>query len=421
MEGDSIIKLFPHQVKLLEQTKAFNRVAYYASMGLGKTFLAGEKHRQLGAPIALVVCQKSKIEDWAGHFEQYYNYPVIKFDKQSIHDLPQACILIINYDRIWRRPEIRNLSNYTLICDESSYLANEKAKRTKFIMSLSFDNLILLSGTPTGGKYEQLWAQAQLLGWRISKKLYWDQYIKTKTIENVGGFPIRVITGYKNIDRLKGKLRQHGAIFMTTDDAGIVLPEKVDTILSVKKTKQYREFQKHRMIEIDGKTLVGDATLTKMLYLRQLAGMYNPEKPERLRELLESTSDRVIVFYNFRAEFEVIQNLCQTLERPLSMINGDGRDLTAYLERDDSVTAVQFQSGALGENLQLAKHAVYMSPPLDSILFEQSLARIRRIGQQSDTCFYYYLVTKGSIEEHIYETLKKRKDFTQYLFEELED
>ncbi|MDT2259621.1 SNF2-related protein [Paenibacillus larvae] len=150
MEGDSIIKLFPHQVKLLEQTKAFNRVAYYASMGLGKTFLAGEKHRQLGAPIALVVCQKSKIEDWAGHFEQYYNYPVIKFDKQSIHDLPQACILIINYDRIWRRPEIRNLSNYTLICDESSYLANEKAKRTKFIMSLSFDNLILLSGTPTG-------------------------------------------------------------------------------------------------------------------------------------------------------------------------------------------------------------------------------------------------------------------------------
>ncbi|MDT2288957.1 hypothetical protein P7H17_26870 [Paenibacillus larvae] len=175
------------------------------------------------------------------------------------------------------------------------------------------------------------------------------------------------------------------------------------------------------MIEIDGKTLVGDTTLTKMLYLRQLAGMYNPEKPERLRELLESTSDRVIVFYNFRAEFEVIQNLCQTLERPLSMINGDGRDLTAYLERDDSVTAVQFQSGALGENLQLAKHAVYMSPPLDSILFEQSLARIRRIGQQSDTCFYYYLVTKGSIEEHIYETLKKRKDFTQYLFEELED
>lgn len=414
------VQLLPHQKNLLSETEPYNRVAYYAAMGLGKTFLAGEKHRQLGAPIALVVCQKSKIDDWVEHFKQHYDYPVIRFNKQLVDELPSECILVINYDSVWRRPELRKLTGFTLICDESSYLSNESAKRTQFIMSLPFDNLILLSGTPTGGKYEQLWTQAHLLGWRISKKLFWKQYIETEVIEDAGGFPVRVITGYKNVDRLKAKLRQHGAVFMRTDDAGIVLPEKVDTVVAVRNTKQYRQFKNDRIIEIDGQTLVGDTTLTKMLYLRQLAGMYNPGKAERLRELLESTSDRIIVFYNFRAEFEIIQNICESLERPLSIINGDGKDLAAYQHQSDSVTAVQYQSGALGENLQLAKHAVYMSPPLDSILFEQSLARIRRIGQNSDTCFYYYLVTKGSIEEQIYETLKQRKDFTEYLFEKLE-
>ncbi|MGG3840789.1 DEAD/DEAH box helicase [Paenibacillus thiaminolyticus] len=414
------VKLLRHQAKLLLETEPYNRVAYYAAMGLGKTFLAGEKHRQLGAPIALVVCQKSKIDDWVEHFKQHYDYPVIRFNKQLVDELPSECVLVINYDSVWRRPELRKLTGFTLICDESSYLSNESAKRTQFIMSLSFDNLILLSGTPTGGKYEQLWTQAHLLGWRISKKLFWKQYIETEVIEDAGGFPVRVITGYKNVDHLKAKLRQHGAVFMKTDDAGIVLPEKVDTVVSVRNTKQYRQFKKDRIIEIEGQTLAGDTTLTKMLYLRQLASVYNSGKLERLRELLESTTDRVIVFYNFRAEFEKIQNVCESLERPLSIINGDGKDLAAYQHQSDSVTAVQYQSGALGENLQLAKHAVYMSPPLDSILFEQSLARIRRIGQKSDTCFYYYLVTKGSIEEQIYETLKQRKDFTEYLFEKLE-
>lgn len=414
------VQLLPHQTNLLSKTEPYNRVAYYAAMGLGKTFLAGEKHRQLGAPIALVVCQKSKIDDWVEHFEQHYDYPVIRFNKQMVDELPSECVLVINYDSVWRRPEFRKLTGFTLICDESSYLSNESAKRTQFIMTLSFNNLILLSGTPTGGKYEQLWTQAHLLGWRISKKLFWKQYVETEVIEDAGGFPVRVITGYKNIDRLKAKLRQHGAVFMRTDDAGIVLPEKVDTVVTVRNTKQYRQFTEDRIIEIDGQTLVGDTTLTKMLYLRQLASMYNPGKTERLRELLESTSDRIIMFYNFRAEFEIIQNVCESLERPLSKINGDGKDLAAYQHQSDSVTAVQYQSGALGENLQLAKHAVYMSPTLDSILFEQSLARIRRIGQQSNTCFYYYLVTKGSIEQKIYETLKQRKDFTEYLFEKLE-
>jgi len=413
------INLLPHQIQLLEQTKGFSRVAYYASMGLGKTFIASEKHRQFGNPKALVVCQKSKIDDWVEHFQTYYQWPVIAYDKQDISALPSHCILVINYDRVWRRPELLKLTDYTLICDESSYLTNDQAKRTKFIFRLKPNNLILLSGTPTGGKYEQLWTQANLLGWKISKQLFWKHYIVTELHEDPSGYKIPIIVGYKNVDRLKAKLRQYGAVFMTAEEAGIQLPDKIDTVVKVKNTKEYARFKRYRIIDINGQTLVGDTTLKRLLYLRQLAGLYNPNKAERLKELLESTSDRVLVFYNFREEFNIIKSICQQLEKPLSWINGDSRNLASYKEKSDSVTAIQYQSGALGENLQLANKAIYFSPPLDSILFEQSLARIRRIGQ-SRTCFYWYLVTQNSIEEQIYDTLKQRKDFTDKLFEELE-
>ena len=413
------INLLPHQIQLLEQTKGFSRVAYYASMGLGKTFIASEKHRQFGNPKALVVCQKSKIDDWVEHFQTYYQWPVIAYDKQDISTLPNHCILVINYDRVWRRPELLKLTDYTLICDESSYLTNDQAKRTKFIFRLKPNNLILLSGTPTGGKYEQLWTQANLLGWKISKQLFWKHYIVTELHEDPSGYKIPIIVGYKNVDRLKAKLRQYGAVFMTAEEAGIQLPDKIDTVVKVKNTKEYARFKRYRIIDINGQTLVGDTTLKRLLYLRQLASLYNPNKAERLKELLESTSDRVLVFYNFREEFNIIKSICQQLEKPLSWINGDSRSLDSYKEKSDSVTAIQYQSGALGENLQLANKAIYFSPPLDSILFEQSLARIRRIGQ-SRTCFYWYLVTQDSIEEQIYDTLKQRKDFTDKLFEELE-
>lgn len=41
------MQLFPHQSKALDETKDFKRVAYYLDMGLGKTFVGGEKAKQL--------------------------------------------------------------------------------------------------------------------------------------------------------------------------------------------------------------------------------------------------------------------------------------------------------------------------------------------------------------------------------------
>lgn len=416
-------ELYNHQKQALEETEGMTHVAYYHDMGLGKTFTGSEKMVQLGAKVNLVVCQKSKIDDWYEHFEVNVNghghlYAVEDLtDKDALYDFMDydgEKVGIINYDLLWRRPELQKLKDFTLLLDESSLIQNETAKRSKFILKMQPKNVILLSGTPTGGKYEKLWSQLHLLGWTISKKLYWKQYVDTEILDNEG-YPIVVVKGYKNVERLKRKMRQYGCNFLKTEEV-IDLPDQINQTIGIPTTKEYRKFRKDSIVSINNTDLVGDTTLTKMLYERQLCGQYNEEKLSAFRDLVESTDDRLIVFYNFNAELRELAKITNDLHRTNSLINGEIKDLSAHIKYDDCVTFVQYQAGAMGLNLQKANKIIYFTPPLSSELFEQSKKRIHRIGQQK-TCFYYYLTCKNSIEEKIYRTLAMRKDYTEALFE----
>lgn len=418
----SKIKLLPHQKESLEITKDKNKVGYFLDMGLGKTFVSSEKMKELDENTNLVICQKSKINDWVEHFKTYYSdYKVMKLQKNtSILDttiLYTKIIFVVNYDLVWRLEYLKEISDFTLILDESSLIKNCSAKRTKFILKLNYKNLILLSGTPVSGKYEELPSQIHLLGWNISKKTFLNQYTE-QVWEKQGEFYQHKIVGYKNIDRLKRKLREYGAVFMKTEEV-VDLPEQREIFVKVRNTRDYTKFNKHSLVTVDDNELVGDTSLSKLLYLRQLAGQYNRNKLEVLKDLLESTNDRVVVFYNFKDEYEKIKKLCDKLEKPISSINGDVKDLSNYETQENTVVLVQYQSGAMGINLQLSNKIIYFTLTLSADLYMQSLKRIHRIGQKNN-CLYYYLLVDNSIEHKILETLKMREDFTNILFEKIE-
>ena len=327
----------------------------------------------------------------------------------------QIKVGVINYELAFRRPELAKLNDFTLMLDESSLIQNEQAKRSKFILKkLKPANVILLSGTPTGGKYENLYSQLKLLGWEISKTTYWNTYIDYH-FEDMGGFPVRFIDGYKNVDRLKRKMREYGCHFLKTEDV-LELPEQIFTTIKVPVSKEYKKFKKDRVVEVDGTQLIGDNTLTKMLYERQLCGQYSKAKLEAFKDLVESTEDRLIVFYNFTDELTQLADMVDQI-RPISIVNGKHKLLKHYELYDNSITFIQYQAGAMGLNLQKANKIIYYSPPLSSELYEQSKKRTNRIGQDR-TCYYYNLTVTGSIEERIYKTLAMRKDYTERLFEE---
>lgn len=417
-----MLRLYEHQTEALKKTEQFNRCAYYLDMGLGKTFVGSEKAINLNQDI-LVICQKSKIQDWKNHFIEFYAVGNVIYDLTNKNELEQFInndiqpwkkIGIINYELAWRRPELMKLEHFTLMLDESSLIQNNKTKQSKFVLKLKPDNVILLSGTPTSGKYENLWTQAYLLGWKISEKVYQQHYVNWRTID-VGGVPIKIVdkeNPYKNVERLKNKFRHHGAVFMKTEEC-FKLPEQTFIDVKVNSSKEYRKFKKNKIITIDGDELVGDTKLTQILYERQLCGQYSQEKLQAFKDLVSSTNDRLIVFYNFNAELTELKKVCDN--RSISEVNGTVKDLLAYEEESDSITFIQYQAGSMGLNLQKANKIVYFTLPLMSELFEQSKKRIHRIGQDKP-CFYYLMIVKNSIEENIKEVLEMRKDYTDELF-----
>lgn len=440
-----------HQQKVLDQTEDCNRVAYYLDMGLGKTFVGAEKVYLLNNDVNLVICQKSKIDDWVEHFNTYYpDYAVfdltkktqeVRFreliDTKDIYNSGLQIVGVINYDLVFRRSYISHITNFTLLLDESSLISNETAKRSKFILKLKPESVVLLSGTPTAGKYERLWSQLKLLGWDINKKAFYASYVQTEWIDTGQGFKQEIITGYKNVEHLKKKLAQYGAVFMKTEEV-IELPEQIEQKIYQKVTSEYKFFTKHSYLELDTVNLVrfkddsdyygtdvtprleliGDNSLTKTLYCRQLCGQWHKEKLEAFRDLLESTEDRLIVFYNFNEELTRLRKICESLNREVSFVNGSGRSMYAYECVQNSVTFVQYQAGAMGGNYQKANKIVYFTLPLGKgscDLWEQSKKRIHRIGQKKP-CFYYYLLVQGSFEEKNLAALQEGKELTDELF-----
>lgn len=424
----SRVKLLQHQIEALLALVGLNFVALYHDMGIGKTFEGAELAVRYDNLVTIVVCQKSKVMDWVMHFTNYYPDMIVFditrpgeyirfFDQIGRQPFdPSRVVAVINYDLIFRRPELMKLTDFTLILDESSLIQNPQAKRTKAVMSMKYKNLILLSGTPCSGKYEGLWTQMRMLGWKISEEMFFNQFVNFRW-DNDNGFPVRVITGYKNEERMKRKMRQHGCHFLKTEDV-VDLPDQVFQDIKVPVSDEYKVFRKERIVTVEGKELVGDTTLTKMLYERELCGVYSEAKFTAFEDILDSTNDRLVVFYNFNLELDRLMEIAGNHKRPFGVVNGQMKN-PEVLNTEGAVLFVQYQAGSMGLNLQIANRIVYFSPPLSSELFEQSKKRTHRIGQDK-TCFYYQMICAGSIEQKIYRTLAMRRDYTDKLFEEEE-
>lgn len=406
-----MVELYEHQKRVLEQIKDKNRCLLALDMGLGKTYTATEKLTTFSFKHCLVICPKSLIPMWLKHFEQ--NYPQYKVNNYAKTKEIIEGINILNYDIVFRREELFKLKKLTVIIDECVALSNIASKRTKAVMKLDIENLIMLSGSIGKGHYENLFSLAKLLGAKCTKQQFYDRYIVQRELPlKDKPFPIKIIVGYKNCEELRSNMRKVGTVFMKSEEA-VSLPKQNFIKIDIDDTPEYKRFLKDRIITLEGETLVGDCTFKKMLYERALCGVYNKNKHEVFKDLLDSTDDRLIVFYNFWHELDILETLT---DRPKSYVNGKVRDLTNYENKENGISFINYASGSSGLNLQKANKIIYFTPPLSCEFYMQSLKRIHRLGQEKP-CFYYFLAVKNSIEDKIYKALKKGEDYTNFLFE----
>ena len=429
-------KLYKFQEAALEQIKDRDNVLLAAEMGTGKTLMSIEQSERWDSDILVCLVLKSTLKQWLDELSSQTGRKVFNGYKKTKKDGIKAFIdydgkkaVVIGYDAykakcaaLLRDYVNKNAERVTMICDESSLIGHMESERTKAVLKSKTKHKILCSGTPcSGGKMENLLPSMKMLGWQMTK----EQFLKDYCYVYEWNDPARpwvtipIIQGYKNIEQLRAGLKEHGTVFLTMEEAGVELPPETTQQIEITTPAEYKKFMRTGIVEIDGQEIVGENNLTKMLYSRQICSVYNQAKAAAVEELLEQAGDEpVIVFYNWTAELKILESICERLKRPVSVVNGQRKDLTAYeQDKPGTVILAQYQAASMGLNLQRCRICIYFSPCLSYSDYEQSKARIHRIGQKRN-CIFYNLICEDSIEEHIIQTLAERKDYTEQLFTE---
>ena len=429
-------QLYDFQRQALDKIQDRDNAALFWQMGAGKTISSIELTERWNSQILICLVLKSTVSQWTEELAEQTDRQVFNGYKKSKKDGIRAFIdatgrkaLVIGYDAYKAKSgaELRqyindNEKDVSIICDESSLIGHMASERTKAVMKTKAKHRLLLSGTPaTGGKMEAMIPTMNMLGWHMTKEEFLQQFchVYEWTDPTRPWMTIPIIQGYKNIDKLRDGLKEHGGSFITMDEAGVQLPATTEQIISIQTPPEYKKFMKNGIVKIGDTEIIGENNLTKMLYARQICSVYNPAKAAALEELLQQAGDEmVIVFYNWTAELRILQSVCGKLHRPMSLMNGQTKDLKNYQSgTPGTVILCQYQAASMGLNLQKARICIFYSQCLSYSDYEQAKARIHRIGQNRN-CNFYNLICSDSIEEDILETLEQRKDYTEQLFTE---
>lgn len=429
-------QLYDFQRQALDKIESRDNAALFWQMGAGKTVSSLELTERWNSQILICLVLKSTVSQWIDELQGQTDRQVFNGYKRTKKDGIKPFIdatgrkaIVIGYDAYKAKSaaELRqyindNEKDVTMICDESSLIGHMTSERTKAVMKTQVRHRLLLSGTPaSGGKLEAMIPTACMLGWHMTKEEFLQQFchVYEWTDPTRPWMTIPIIQGYKNIDKLREGLKEHGGSFITMEEAGVQLPETTEQIISIQTPPEYKRFMKNGIVKIGDQEIIGENNLTKMLYSRQICSVYNPAKAVALEELLQQAGDEmVVIFYNWTAELYVLQKIREKLGRPMSIVNGQKKDLKEYeAGTPGTVILCQYQAASMGLNLQRARICVFYSQCLSYSDYEQAKARIHRIGQ-SRNCNFYNLICSDSIEEDILETLEQRRDYTEQLFTE---
>ena len=135
--------------------------------------------------------------------------------------------------------------------------------------------------------------------------------------------------------------------------------------------------------------------------------------PSRIKAMRELTKkhDRIIIFYNFNYELEILRNLADDLNIKRAEWNGHKHEPIPKLDR--WLYLVQYTSGAEGWNCIETNATVFYSQTYSYKVFYQASGRIDRRNTPYEDLYYYTLISKAGIDRAISKTLNNKEDFNE--------
>ena len=126
-------------------------------------------------------------------------------------------------------------------------------------------------------------------------------------------------------------------------------------------------------------------------------------------EELSHIHPKMIIFYNFDYELELLRTLMTRLDIPVAEWNGHRHEPVPGTER--WLYLVQYQAGSEGWNCTSTDCVVFYSLTYSHKQFEQAQGRIDRLDTPYIDLLYYILMSNSKIDQAIWRALQNKKSF----------
>ena len=428
-----------------EYIKSLPVAAVLLDMGLGKTsitltalndllFDSFDIHRVLViAPLRVARnTWSAEIEKW-DHLQMLQYSIAVGTEAERLAALQKKSdIYIINRENVqWLVSESGIPFDFDMVVvDELSSFKNHQTKRFRALMKArpKVKRIVGLTGTPSSNGLMDLWAEFRLLdmGERLGKFIgqYRTQYFLPDKRNGQVVFSYKPLPGAE--EKIYGKISDITISMKATDH--LKMPELVNSrytvYLSEEEMERYGELKKELVLQLpDGDiTAANAASLSGKLSQMANGAVYSDaedvitihdRKLDALEDIIEAANGKpVLVAYWFRHDLERITERLHKLKIPALRLDTDG-SIQRWNAGEIPVALIHPASAGHGLNLQAGGSTlVWFGLTWSLELYQQTVARLWRQGQESKTVVVQHIITKGTIDERIMAALSE-KDTTQ--------
>jgi SWI/SNF-related matrix-associated actin-dependent regulator of chromatin subfamily A-like protein 1 len=415
-------ELHPFQRAGVRYALARRRTFIADEQGLGKTVQALATIEADEAFPTVVVCPASMKLMWERETQKWLPHRSVavlegRTESTWTDETREADIVVLNYDILdWHSETLASLEPRALILDESHYVKNARAARTKAALELAGrlpeDALRLgLTGTPILNRAEELVSQLRVLG-RLRD--FGSGARLTRRFKAAG-----------SDDRLHWNLRAHCYVRRTKKQVLPQLPAKSqDTVpVLLSNEHEYRLAERDviawlqtlpldlRSIDAKVAAALRAEQLVRLNHLRQLAASGKlPTALAWIADFLES-GEPLVVFAEHIATQKAVMERFPNAAHILGADSSQKRQkaVDAFQSEDGPQLIVcSLKAASQGITLTRASNVAFLELDWTPARHDQAEDRLHRIGQDSAVTAWY-LLAPDTIDETMAELLQRKR------------